>query len=158
MLEFSRVNWGYEMSSVKERQNFASGSPWEPLRGFSRAVRVGDQLFISGTTAMTGQGDVIGVGNPYEQTRHVIQNIKKVLAEAGFKLTDVVRTRLFVTDMSRWGEYARAHREAFESIRPASSIVEVSKLADPRLLLEMEVEAIAGCELTDSMTIEFDKR
>lgn len=145
------------MTNSKERTNFASGSPWEPLRGFSRAVRVGDNLFISGTTAMTGQGDVVGVGNHYEQTKFVLQNIKKVLAQAGFKLSDVVRTRLFVTDMSHWNEYARAHRETFESIRPASSMVQVARLVDPRLLIEMEVEAVAGCELTDSMTIEFDR-
>lgn len=136
------------MSNQKERVNIATGSPWEPLRGFSRAVRVNDQLFISGTTAMAANGDVIGNGDAYEQTRYIIKVIKDVLGSEGFYLTDVTRTRLFVTNISKWEEYARAHSEAFDAIRPASSIVQVDRLVDPRLLIEMEVDAVLGCQVT----------
>ncbi|MCO6429962.1 MAG: RidA family protein [Deltaproteobacteria bacterium] len=136
-----------------ERINIASGTPWEPLRGYSRAVKAGDNLFISGTTAMTPNGDVIGGADVYEQTRYVIKVIKEVLSEAGFSISDVVRTRLFVTNIQKWEEYARAHSEAFDAVRPASSIVQVTRLVDPRLLLEMEVDAIKGCELTKSIKL-----
>lgn len=139
----------------KERINIASGSMWEPLRGYSRAVRVGDQLFISGTTATDGKGDVIAANDPYEQTKYVINCIKQLLARNGFKMTDVVRTRMYVTNITRWDDYARAHREAFEQIRPASSIVQVTRLTDPRLLIEMEVDAVLGCELVASEEISF---
>lgn len=141
------------VSTPNERHNYASGSPWEPLRGFSRAVRVGENLYISGTTAMTASGEVVAAGDAYEQTKYVISTIKKILSSAGFSPSDVVRTRLYVTDISKWDDYARAHREAFERIRPASSLVQVTKLVDPRLLLEMEVDAIRGCELVDSHII-----
>jgi len=137
-----------------ERINIASRSMWEPLRGYSRAVRVGPNLYISGTTAVDRAGEVIGAGDPYVQTRFIIDRIREVLTHAGFRLSDVVRTRLYVTQMGRWEDYARAHREAFESIRPASSIVQVSKLVDPRLMIEMEVDAILGCTLVDEMTID----
>ncbi|MFM1848190.1 MAG: hypothetical protein RL417_1664, partial [Pseudomonadota bacterium] len=130
-----------------EKINITSHSMWEPLRGYSRAVQVGPHLYISGTTAIDRHGDVVGTGDPYVQTRFVIERVKEVLSSAGFRLSDVVRTRLFVTQMGRWDEYAKAHREAFEAIRPASSIVQVSKLVDPRLMIEMEVDAIAGCTL-----------
>ncbi len=134
------------MSTQKERSNIASGSPWEPLRGYSRAVRVEDQIFVSGTTAMSSSGEVVGANDAYEQTRHVIKVIKDVLASEGFALSDVVRTRLFVTNIAKWEEYARAHSEAFDNIRPASSIVQVTRLVDPRLLIEMEVDAILSCK------------
>lgn len=137
----------------KERKNYSSGSLWEPLRGYSRAVQVGDNLYISGTTAIDSTGEVIGQGDAYEQTRYIIQVIKKILRFSGFKPEDVVRTRLFVTDISKWKEYARAHLEAFERIRPASSIVQVSKLVDPRLMVEMEAEAIMGCKLIEQSKI-----
>lgn len=143
--------------SSSERYNYSSGSPWEPLRGYSRAVRVGDQLFISGTTAVDAQGDVIGPGDAYEQTRYVLAKVKDVLAAAGFSIGDVVRTRLFVTNMSKWDDYARAHREVFEHIRPSSSIVQVMKLVDPRLMLEMEVDAVRNCELVDSVNITYQR-
>lgn len=139
--------------SDNERINIASGSPWEPLRGYSRAVRVGDHLYVSGTTAMNSEGEVIGQGDAYEQTRYIIKVIRDVLATQGFALNDVVRTRLFVTNISKWEEYARGHSEAFDSIRPASSIVQVTRLVDPRLLLEMEVEAVLGCKLLRSIKI-----
>lgn len=136
-----------------ERHNIASGSIWEPLRGYSRAVKAGNHLFISGTTAVDGRGEVVAAGDAYEQTKFVIQKIRDILALAGFEMTDVVRTRLFVTNMAKWEDYAKAHREAFESVRPASSIVQVTKLVDPRLTIEMEVDAILGCELKESMIL-----
>jgi enamine deaminase RidA (YjgF/YER057c/UK114 family) len=138
---------------AKERVNIASGSPWEPLRGYSRAVRVEDRMFISGTTAMTANGEVMGPGDAYEQSRYVIKVIKDVLATEGFSLLDVVRTRLFVTNIGKWEEYARAHSEAFDNVRPASSIVQVTRLVDPRLLIEMEVDAIIGCQATRNAKI-----
>jgi enamine deaminase RidA (YjgF/YER057c/UK114 family) len=137
----------------KERVNFSSKSMWEPLRGYSRAVMVGDQLFISGTTSVDAKGEVVFPGAPFEQTKFVIERIRDILAKAGFALTDVIRTRLFVTNLSRWEDYAKAHREAFESIRPASSIVQVARLVDPRLTIEMEVDAIKGLELADSRAL-----
>lgn len=137
----------------KERINFSSKSVWEPLRGYSRAVQVGEQLFISGTTAVDAKGEVIAPNEPYEQTRFVINRIREILSSAGFKISDVVRTRLFVTNLSRWEDYAKAHRDAFETIRPASSIVQVARLVDPRLTIEMEVEAIRGVEVIDSRSI-----
>jgi enamine deaminase RidA (YjgF/YER057c/UK114 family) len=140
-----------------ERWNISSGLAWEPLRGYSRAVRAGNQLFISGTTAIDAKGEVIASGNPYEQTKYIIAKCKDVLATAGFVLSDVVRTRLFITQMTSWDEYARAHREAFGEIRPASGIVQVTKLVDPRLTIEMEMDAILGCELVDNKQVLFHK-
>jgi len=137
------------------RINFASGSLWEPLRGYSRAVKVGDSLFISGTTATDSGGDVVGVGDAYEQTKYIIRTINHILKEAGFKPSDLVRTRLYVTDMSKWKDYARAHREAYEKIRPASSIVQVTKLVDPRLMIEMEAEAVLGAGAAENIKIEY---
>ncbi len=141
------------MAGKKERVNYTTKSPWEPLRGYARAVKVGDHLFISGTTAIADGGVVVAAGDPYEQTRYVISVIRKILKEAGFAVADVVRTRLYVTNMGKWDDYARAHREVFEKIRPASSIVQVMKLVDPRLMIEMEAEAIKGCELIESISI-----
>lgn len=141
------------MTVEKRRVNFSSGLPWEPLRGYSRAVRVGDSLYISGTTSISASGEVIGAGDPYEQTKYIISVIRKILAAAEFQITDVVRTRLFVTNIGRWEEYARAHSEVFDNIRPASSIVQVSKLTDPRLMVEMEADAVLGCKLEKSITI-----
>lgn len=138
---------------MKERVNIASGSLWEPLRGYSRAVRVGDHLYVSGTTAVDDRGEVVAAGNAYEQTRYIIQKLRNILAFAGFQMSDVVRTRLFVTSMATWDDYALAHREAFENIRPASSIVQVSRLVDPRLVIELEADAIAGCKLADSVML-----
>lgn len=140
-----------------ERYNIASGSPWEPLRGYSRAVLVGDHLFISGTTAVDAHGEVYYPGDAYQQTKYVLSKVRDILDCARFKITDVVRTRLFVTHMAHWDDYARAHREVFEAIRPASSIVQVSKLVDPRLMIEMEVDAIKGCELIDSWNVKYQR-
>lgn len=141
----------------KIRLNIASGSPWEPLRGYCRAVQTGDHLFISGTTAVKEGGEVVGLNDPYEQTRFVIEFIKRILSAAGFQISDVVRTRMFVTNLAKWDEYARAHREAFEKVRPASSILQVARLVDPRLLVEMEVDAMRGYSKIESLFLNSEK-
>lgn len=153
---FTRTGLQCKSSSVKNnitRTNIASGSPFEPLRGYSRAVRLGDHLFISGTTAMTAQGDVAAPGDPYQQTKTALASIKEILYQQGFAVSDVVRTRLFVTNIVRWDDYARAHREIFENVRPASSMVQVAKLVDPRLCIEIEVEAIRGATDVEDTSI-----
>ncbi len=127
-----------------KRINISSGSPFEPLRGYSRCVVLGDHFYLSGTTSTDSKGEVVGEGDPYAQTTYILQKLKTFLTEAGFALTDVVRTRLYVTNMTRWDDFARAHREFFEKIRPASSIVQVARLVDPRLLIELEAEAVKG--------------
>lgn len=134
------------MTTELTRTNIASGSPFEPLRGYSRAVQIGDHLFISGTTAMTPQGDVAAPGNAYEQTRVALNSIRSILTKIGFSIADVVRTRLFVTNIVHWDDYARAHREVFGHVLPASSLVQVAKLVDPRLVVEIEVDAIRGAK------------
>lgn len=126
------------------RINYSSDSPHEPLRGYSRAVVVGDTIYISGTSAISNGGSIGGGADAYQQTKAVIDYVRTILSKAGFSLDDVVRTKLYVTDLNLWQEFARAHQEAFDKIRPASLIVEVSRLTDPRLLIEMEVEAIRG--------------
>ena len=143
------------MATETVRTNIFSKSPLEPLRGYSRAVQVGDQLFISGTTAMNSKGDVTAPGDAYEQMKAILSSIKSILTSRGFALQDVVRTRLFVTNISKWEDYARAHREFFETVRPASSMVQVVKLVDPRLVVELEVDAIRGAVMEDSATIEY---
>lgn len=140
---------------MKERINYSGGSPWEPLRGFSRAVQLGDNLYISGTTALDESGEVIAAGEPYEQTKFVIERIKCVLSSCGFTVHDVVRTRMSVTLQGRWADYARAHRETFESIRPASSMIQVARLVDPRLVIEMEVDAVRGYDKRGYSVIDF---
>jgi enamine deaminase RidA (YjgF/YER057c/UK114 family) len=140
-----------------ERTNFSSGLAWEPLRGYSRAVRAGNHLFISGTTAINAKGEVHAAGEPYEQTKYILFKCREILGAAGFSLTDVVRTRLYITQMSRWDDYAKAHREILGDVRPASSIVQVAKLVDPRLTIELEMEAVLGCQLVESKSLIFDK-
>lgn len=127
-----------------ERTNYSSPSVWEPLRGYSRAVRAGDTLYISGTTAVSATGEVVAPGNAYEQTVFILERMRKILDKCGFSMEEVVRTRLFVTALSTWDEYARAHRIAFKQIRPASSIVQVARLVDPRLMIEIEIDAVKG--------------
>jgi enamine deaminase RidA (YjgF/YER057c/UK114 family) len=125
----------------QNRQNFSSGVKWEDIVGYSRAVRIGTRIYISGATATDEAGTIVGVSDAYAQTVQVIRNIQRALEGAGAKLENVVRTRMFVTDISRWQEYGRAHYEFFNKIRPCATMVEVRALIDPRMLIEIEVEA-----------------
>lgn len=126
------------------RQNISSGTPWESKVGYSRAVRVGDMVFVSGTTASDEHGNVMGVGDPYAQSVYIFQKIERALKEAGATMADVVRVRMFVTDISQWETIGRAHGEFFRDIRPVSTMVEIKALVDKDHLIEIEVDAVIG--------------
>ena len=130
------------------RQNISSGGRWEDIVGYSRAVRVGDRVFVAGTTASLPDGSVFAPGDPYGQAKRCFESIAHALAEAGAAMADVVRTRMFVTDISRWEEFGRAHGEVFATVKPAATMVEVSRLIDPAMLIEVEVEAVVGSGVT----------
>ena len=129
---------------MKERKRVAAGGPWGEVVGYSRAVRVGDRVYVAGTTALGDDGKPSFAGDPYRQTLRVFEIIAGALREVGAEMRDVVRTRMFVTDMGDWKEIGRAHGEVFGEVRPAATIVEVSRLIEPGLCVEIEVEAVVG--------------
>jgi enamine deaminase RidA (YjgF/YER057c/UK114 family) len=126
---------------MSERQKYSSGVKWESIVGYSRAVRVGDRIYVTGTTATGDDGEIVGANDAYVQTVQAINNIERALTALDAGLENIVRTRMFVTDISRWEEYGRAHGEFFREIMPATTMVEVSKLIDPRMLIEIEADA-----------------
>ncbi len=126
---------------MTKRQKVSSGARWEPIVGYSRAVRVGNRIYVTGTTALDEKGEVVGLGDAYEQAKQCLRNIESALKQLGAGLEHIVRTRMFVTDISRWEDYGRAHGEFLRDVMPATTMVEVSALIDPRMLIEIEADA-----------------